>query len=248
MELIKNINKKKQVLQKKINNIHIWSTIAIDSLISSSNDDEFLNNLYYVVPSKGGERKIKRKKEDVEQILESAIEQDLYFSLFTFLIAQVEAFLYDVAYEILKNDNRRLKTTINGINHLKKIDLNEVIEANSIEDMIDEIIKRELISVFYASPQKQKEYFERVLNIEIDNDVWLNWFEQKATRDIIIHNSGLINEMYLNKAGQLSRGLLSEKISIDQYYFNEAIINIKSMAGKMSNTVKKNYKEMVNVL
>ena len=49
----------------------------------------------------------------------------------------------------------------------------------------------------YANPRCQSEYFRKALSINISDDEWNKWYEIKATRDIIVHNLGIINETYI---------------------------------------------------
>jgi len=80
---------------------------------------------------------------------------------------------------------------------------------------------------------------EKVLSIKIDETLWDNWFESKATRDLIVHNSGIINKIYLEKAGTVARGKSGEKIVIDKKYFESTCVLIKSLVGKIETQAKK---------
>ncbi len=96
----------------------------------------------------------------------------------------------------------------------------------------------------YASPKNQIEYFYKALGIEFENSE--QWFEIKATRDVIVHNLGIINEVYINKAGDKSRGKIGEKILITQNYFRETISYLKRSIIKMSTQLKSNFAEKNN--
>ncbi|WP_419675939.1 hypothetical protein ACN2CX_02330 [Aliarcobacter butzleri] len=58
---------------------------------------------------------------------------------------------------------------INGINHTKSFEINKLFDFATMDDIFDDLIKKELISVFYASPEKQFEYIQKVCSINFDS-------------------------------------------------------------------------------
>lgn len=66
--------------------------------------------------------------------------------------------------------------------------------------------------------------------------------EIKASRDIIIHNSGLINKLYVEKAGDKSRGDAGEELVIDDAYFRHVIVTLKALAGAIQSQTEAVYK------
>ena len=142
-------------------------------------------------------------------------------------------------------DKRRLKTKINGINHIKTINVESIINAESLDEILKDLIEQELISIFYASPEKQFEYMSKILGIEFDqkiNNLFDKWKEYKATRDIIVHNSGLINETYIKKSANQARGEIGDQLIIDNEYLNFLIADTKSLIGKITSNIQKNNK------
>lgn len=63
--------------------------------------------------------------------------------------------------------------------------------------------------------------------------------ECKATRDIIVHNAGIINKIYIEKTGSNARGIIGEEIVIDKLYFENLLVLSKSLIGIMVNQAKK---------
>jgi hypothetical protein len=248
-EYIREINKLRNKFQKSLNNIHIWSSVAIDALEQVKHDEDFLYYGRYSVPSSNSKKKkiVEREPEEIQQIIANAQEYELYFSVFVYLVAQVEAFLNDVLFLILRYDNRRVKTTIQGIEFKKQVDISEIIDSSDKESLIDTIIKRNLIAIFYASPAKQLDYLSKVSGIVIDESLQADWIEYKATRDIIVHNSGKINDLYLQKCGNNARGKLDEQIIVDKPYFENAIGKMKAFIGKVTNQLKIDIKEKQEV-
>jgi hypothetical protein len=233
--------------QKKINNTYIWSSLARDALSLASTNDIFLDSEKVQVPTRtsGKKKTITRKKSDLVKILVSAENADFNFSIHTYIVAQVEAFLSDLIRGVLKIDKRKLKTRVQGIDHVKKVDVSLILDSDSIDEMIDDLINKELVGVFYASPEKQFEYLQKVVGVKVDDkleELFDKWKEYKATRDLIVHNLGVVNEVYLAKAGDYSRGTLGDHVSVSKEYIDSLVAETKSLIGRISNSIQRQNK------
>lgn len=232
---------------KKINNTYIWSSLARDALSLASTNDQFLESEKVQVPTStsGKKKTITRKKSDLMKILVSAENADFNFSIHTYIVAQVEAYLSDLIRGVLKIDKRKLKTRVQGIDHVKKVDVSLILDSDSMDEIINSLINQELVGVFYASPEKQFEYLQRVVGVEVDErteELFNKWKEYKATRDLIVHNHGIINEVYLAKAGNYSRGGLGEQVSVSGVYIDSLVAETKSLIGRISNSIQRQNK------
>ncbi|RUO36105.1 hypothetical protein CWE13_09540 [Aliidiomarina shirensis] len=228
--------------QQSINDVFIWSSLAIEALEGALGDEALLTAKKFPVPSKKPEKKVNRTKEQVAKIVQNAKEHELHKSIFSYLVAQVEAFLNEVLSLALRFDEKKLKTRIQGVDHIKKIDVNEVIDRPSRSELIESLIEKELISLFYAAPTLQFQYMEIVLDIELEEDLKSSWIEIKASRDLLVHNSSLINRIYIKKAVDFARGSEGQKLIMDRNYMNESLANMKSLIGRISSRVQKNAK------
>lgn len=233
-----------RTVQKNLNNIHIWSSVVFEALQQVRSDDEFLNRKTFSVPStsRSGAKQVARDTEDVKAIIDNALNYEIYYSVLVYLVAQVEAFLNDVIDITLQFDNRRLLTSVQGIDCVKKVDIDVVLESQDKEALISTIIKQQLNQLFYAGPTLQFEYLKKVLDVEINNTLRDEWIELKATRDLIAHNSGVINDVYIKKAGELARGHSGEKIKIDKAYFENAVAKSKSLVGRITSQLQRSVK------
>lgn len=59
-----------------------------------------------------------------------------------------------------------------------------------------------------------------VRSIKINPDLIANYVEMKASRDLVIHYRGLINQLYLDNGGRKARGALHDELPIDADYFS----------------------------
>lgn len=219
--------------QREINDTCIWCSVALSSLERSLNDPDFLSQQIFTVPSKSANKTVPRKPAAVEQIIRDAVGVRIYHSVFVYLVAQVEACLNDLLREVLRFDPRRLKCRVKGINHTQKVEVDFVIDSASIEDAVAQIIDMELASVFYTGPKAQLTYLEKVLGLSLDDQLKLSWREIKATRDILVHNSGIINSVYIAKTEAAARGAMGGDLIVDKLYFEQSATIMKLLVGRI---------------
>ncbi|MFW3426983.1 hypothetical protein ACN9KI_08925 [Aliarcobacter butzleri] len=245
-KIYKLAGKLRTAYQKKINDTYIWTSIASSAIYDASNNDDFLSKESIKVPTNQLKvKEVKRTKEDLSKILISATSNDFNHAILTFLVAQVEAFFYDLICGVLLIDKRRLKIKIDGINHIKTINVDDILNAETLDTIIEDLVNKELISIFYASPEKQLEYMNKILGIKFDDKIELlfnKWKEFKASRDIIVHNSGIINDTYIKKSGIFARGNIDSTLVIDEKYLHSLIAESKSLIGILCTTLQRHNK------
>lgn len=80
-----------------------------DAIIEASKNEDFLNNESMNIPTKKNKTKvIKRNKDDLLKILSLAESKEFNFSIHTYIVAQVEAFLFELIKETLRLGKRKL--------------------------------------------------------------------------------------------------------------------------------------------
>lgn len=243
-ELHKRVGTLRTDLQRSLNNIYIWSSFSKNALDLARADEGFLAQKRFRVPSKIKNKEVQRSANDLRQIAEKAVAQEIYFSVFVYAIAQVEAFIDDLLFELLRFDPRRLKTRIKGIDHTSKIDVNELVDCSSRENLIDTVIRRQLVSLFYAPPSGQMEYLQAVTGVKLNGGIVAQWIEIKATRDTIVHNSGISNAIYVRKAGALARAKEGDPLSMTDEYFGAALALMKSFVGKITSAIQRDLRKI----
>ena len=243
-ELHKRVGTLRKDLQRSLNNIYIWASFSKNALDLARADEGFLAQKRFRVPSKVKDKEIERSAGDLRQIAEKAVAQEIYFSVLVYAVAQVEAFIGDLLFELLRFDTRRLKTRIKGIDQTSQIDVNELIDCSSREEVIDTVIRRDLVSLFYAPPSLQMEYLQAVAGVELDSNIVAQWIEIKATRDTIVHNSGVSNAIYVRKAGALARAKDGDPLPMTDEYFGAALALMKSFVGKITSGIQRDLKKI----
>jgi hypothetical protein len=243
-DLHKRVGALRKSLQSGLNNTYIWTSFSREALDLARGDEQFTLQKRFRVPSKSKNKEIQRTAKELRQIAERAVSKEIFFSVFVYAVAQVEAFVGDLLLELLRFDNRRLKTRIKGIDHTSKIEVSDLIDCSSREELIESVIRRELAGLFYAAPSLQMEYFQAVTGVKLSDDIVASWIEIKATRDIIVHNSGIANATYLRKVGSSARAKDGDELPMDEKYFSRALADMKSFVGKVSSGIQSDLKKI----
>jgi hypothetical protein len=97
------------------------------------------------------------------------------------------------------------------------------------DDLLEELIRNRIGAVLYSKPSEYLAYLCAVLEIEIPALVVETFIEAKATRDIIVHANGRVNERYLDKAGEMARAELGKPLVVDGAYFDSAFAAMKNL-------------------
>ncbi|WP_339709846.1 hypothetical protein [Cyclobacterium amurskyense] len=102
----------------------------------------------------------------------------------------------------------------------KKIDFKDILKASSLEDLYNQIINQRLYKLFYASPADYFNYLESTIQVKLKKSTIEDYIEIKATRDLLIHNHGKVNNIYIQKTGDKARTKdTRQTISINEDYF-----------------------------
>ena len=211
---------------KALNNIYVVTTLTVNALadVRSQLEAEGGSRLKFKVPVVSGDRiVVPRRRQKILQLLDSAIARDIYSQSLTVAVATSEDYLAQVLTIILRWFPHKLKLTPNGSRDERVIRLDLVLEAENMGDLLARIIERRLVSIFYGSPQRYFNYVERVLAFGLDDHLKAEYAEVKATRDLLIHNSGIVNQVYLNKVGPEARAAEAEAIPLHDQYFSQSI-------------------------
>ena len=209
-----------------LNNIFVVTGIARNAVEDARRTLESgpRTKLRFPIPTVQDEEVVAaRNRSKILSLLKLAVDQDLFSQALVPGVAITEAYLADMLRLILKAFPKKLTATD------KEIKLSLVLEATNLEDLLEDVIANQVHSVFYASPAKYFGYIEQVLSINIPNSRKAAYAEVKATRDILVHNGGVANKLYLQKAGALARAGEGEPLPVSEEYFSRAIASMKGV-------------------
>ncbi|TIQ17863.1 MAG: hypothetical protein E5X51_28595 [Mesorhizobium sp.] len=107
--------------------------------------------------------------------------------------------------------------------------------------MIRRFVAMKCEGLMFGKPSEYLDKAAKVLTIELDADLVKAFIEIKASRDIIIHNGGRINNLYIDKAGDQRRGEDGEELVIDRAYFRQVIVTLKKLSGEIQSKTEQKY-------
>lgn len=131
------------------------------------------------------------------------------------LVTIIETMLKDVLRAILLEYPKKIQNK-------KKLDVDLILACDNIEQIKLTIIDNILNEIAYKSPQDYALEFDVYTGVNLlESPTYHNYIELKATRDIHIHNKGIANEIYFNKAGVLARVKSGNYLPVTIQYFLE---------------------------
>jgi hypothetical protein len=134
---------------------------------------------------------------------------------FQMVVSAFEAWLFDVLRVLLSNPDR--------LNKRKKIDVSDVLSAASLDDLRRTIVDAELNEIRYKKVQEWFDFLGLFVNLGAPSAHDIQRIaEIKATRDIVVHNSGVANQIYVSKSGALARVAAGQPIALSPEYYNES--------------------------
>lgn len=143
---------------------------------------------------KGSTIKIK----DFYLALDPKKENNLYSLISENLLVELISIFEDYIQNILKyllHKNQEL-----ALSSDKQINADEILKYNSIEDLKSAIIEDKVHKLMYRSLKNIINFISSGFKVrfELEDDMYMDVLYWKETRNIIIHNRGIVNDIYLN--------------------------------------------------
>jgi len=143
-----------------------------------------------------------------------------------------EAFLFDFLRILLAHDPRHLSQK-------KQIEVEVALSAPDRGALVLLIAEHELNELKYKRPKAWFDYMGKIVKLNCPTEDEIERIaEFKAARDLIIHNSGIVNKTYLDKAGTNARYAVGDKVAIDRPYFDECWALAKKLVDDIAEAAK----------
>ena len=105
----------------------------------------------------------------------------------------------------------------------RKLTYEVVLEAADKQAILQHIIEKEIDSLKYQHISEWFAYLNERVNLGLPGkDQIAALAELKATRDILVHNAGIVNETYIRKAGAVPRYKIGDQVEIKEPYLYES--------------------------
>jgi len=235
-------------LVRRVNDTHIFASQALQVLqdaktgnLSVSRKDG--RDKRYDVPSVKKGKFAKRKPHEVKNIYSRFLDRELYENFIVSAISQLESFMFEALRLILVAYPHKLKINVKGLEIERTVSLDALLGKHNLNDVLAEIIESRIISISYANPKTYLQFIGKLAEIDVEDKAFEDYLEIKATRDLLIHNSGISNAIYCAKSGAKARAEVGQLIPIDQGYFDHCVATIKRISGIVSRDVAKAFPE-----
>lgn len=118
----------------------------------------------------------------------------------------------------------------------KRVEMRTILESSDKSAVVLTVVDKELNELKYKRVAEWFTYLEGLATLgcptpeEIDDLA-----EIKASRDILVHNNGVVNATYVEKAGKRARYQVGEKLEIPEHYHRESWERIRKVVDELSN-------------
>jgi hypothetical protein len=231
-------------LVRELNDFHIFLSQAAPVLKDAqeplANSTHKKDRRYYV-PASGRVKFAKRRDGELKAIYDRFLRSGLYEAFLVASISSFESFLLKVLRVIVSEYPGKLSIAVPGVSACKTAPVALVFDSASLVEAQEAIIAEHLSGVFYAQPKAYLEYSRKVIGIEKDDPAFEHYLEMKATRDLLVHNGGIVNGVYLAKAGSNARGKVGEKLAVESVYFEHCVAALKRISGIIKRDAEKSF-------
>ncbi len=101
----------------------------------------------------------------------------------------------------------------------KPVPLADILEAADKDAILRDVVSREVLMLAYKRPADWFEYLHDRVDLGCPTaDQIKDLAEIKATRDVLIHNRGIVNRAYLDKTGHRARFSDGERLDVPEPY------------------------------
>lgn len=152
------------------------------------------------------------------------------------LVTVYEAWMSDVLRAILREYPKKITK--------EKVESSFITDSASYEECLEKLIDAELVDIFYAGPKEATKRLQEITSIDIETFTELaDIFELKAARDVLLHNKGIVNKVYLRKTGDKARAKEGEEITIDSEALLKSFGVMYSFIKNVSNKLEEKFKK-----
>ena len=228
---------------RELNNAHIFLEEACPRLVKGR--DRFAESSSkaekrYYVPAVERQKFAKRTDTQVKDIYDRYLASGLYEAFLVSSLSRFESFLADVLTLFFTEYPLRLTNRVQGVPPCPEISVKDIINADDKDELIKAMIQEHMEQVFRLRPSDYMRYLAEIIGVQNDKS-FLDYYEIAATRDLVVHNGGIVNELYLQKAGEKARGERGDQLVVNKKYFYGALAKMKKVSGAIKRDVEKKY-------
>jgi hypothetical protein len=123
-------------------------------------------------------------------------------------VALFEHLFFDMLRLLLTNQPLHLPSK-------RQIEYSVIVAAQTKDEIISSLIERELNEIKYQNVVDWFVYLEHLVSeCKVSTSDLGQITEEKATRDLLVHNAGIVNHIYLQKSGSFARFKAGQEASV----------------------------------
>jgi hypothetical protein len=153
-----------------------------------------------------------------------------YLATFAFreFVAAFESFFFALFGRVLQHNPWPLARS--------QLDFEAVLRARDRDEIISGVIHKRLNEVKYQGLRDWFDALNKAVRLDCPTEEDIDMLaEVKAARDILEHNAGIVNDVYVRKAGRKARYTVGENVEIDDNYHLESWRLIKKVVMEITN-------------
>lgn len=141
-----------------------------------------------------------------------------------------EVFLADLVREIYRLNPKMLPRD-------KQLKFSEILESSTYEEIINSMIEREILALFYQSMEKIIEYFENKLRLKWPEEYKKEVIIASLIRNCIMHNMGRCE----NRLSEISKYKIGEEILLSESDVHSFGIVARNLSRSLYNQANERY-------
>ncbi len=159
-------------------------------------------------------------------------------ALFVNLISEVEHFFVSCAATAIRLYPGKVGS--------ETFRLSDVLASSSTDELVERAADRALQALMYEKPADYLSGLCEIVSIDKKHllDIWPNFVEMKARRDLGVHNNWVANEIYLRKLKEISFATppsIGLRLIPDFAYLEASIKTCDHLVGQMANLMAKKW-------
>lgn len=252
-EILDDLSRVEMQLAKELSDILDFDSLTLKSYSSKSKSD--IGLIEYI--KKYSNEKPKNKEGIIQFIKDENDKISNYPYIvrkmgFIYGVAQYEAFFSDIVALIFKANYREfLKSS-------KKVSYEFLLNINDKVSIIENLIENEVKDFGYSGTRTQFSTLQKKYNIGFEEEIGENkWFanfnqvnfnlieEMFSTRNLILHNRGIVNRTYLNLNPNTELKLGEERV-VSGEYLKDSIYLLIVTAGKIITKLEEKLRKQVS--
>jgi hypothetical protein len=241
----KKVYKLQNSIVRELNNAHIFleqiQPVMAEAKAKYEASESKKDKRYYV-PSVNRTKFAKRTDRELKDIYDHYLSVGLFEAFLVNSVSRFEIFLGDILIEFLSSYPFRILERARGIEPCSNIEVKDLLRAESKDSLLANTIATHVSAVFRQRPSIYMPYIAQILGAE-DDPSFKDYYEILATRDLVVHNSRVVNKLYLDKSGDRARGTLGDTLPVDQDYYYDCLAKLKKVSGALKRDVEKKYGE-----